>query len=70
MAPGRGDRDALAAAEGLEVDESQVEREEQRLIGTAKLSVEQRRRVHALTHRDLGRRAAVARIQEIARGDA
>ncbi|MFN2451256.1 MAG: trigger factor [Candidatus Dormibacteria bacterium] len=61
--------DALATAEGLEVDESQVEREEQRLIGDAKLTADQRRRLHALTHRDLRRRAAVARMQEIARGE-
>lgn len=61
--------DSLAAAEGLEVDEAQVEREEERLIGGQKITADQRRRLHALTHRDLRRRAAVARIQEIARGE-
>jgi trigger factor len=59
---------ALAAAEQLDVDESQVEREVDRLTEGQRLSREQRRRLHVLAHEDLLRRAAVARAMEIARG--
>jgi trigger factor len=61
--------DALAQAEQLEVDESQVEREEERIAAGRKLSAEQRRRVHAGAHIDLLRRAASERAKEIARGE-
>jgi trigger factor len=61
--------EALAAAEGLEVDEADVEREERRLAGDRKLSAEQRQRLHRATHRDLLLRGAVERALEIARGE-
>jgi trigger factor len=60
---------ALAAAEQLEVDESQVEREVDRLTEGQRLSREQRRRLHGAAHEDLLRRAAVERAIEIARGE-
>lgn len=62
--------DALAEAEGIEIDESDVEREERSVIGERKLTAEQRRRVHMAAHRDLLLRAAGQRALEIARGQA
>ncbi|HET9052061.1 MAG TPA: trigger factor [Candidatus Dormibacteraeota bacterium] len=59
----------LADAEGLEIDEADVEREEARLAGSAKLTAEQRRRIHLAAHRDLLLRAAAQRAIEIARGE-
>lgn len=61
--------EALAAAEGIEIDESDVEREEAAVIGERKLTPEQRRRVHVATHRDLLLRAAAQRAMQIARGE-
>ncbi|MGA8014785.1 MAG: trigger factor [Candidatus Dormiibacterota bacterium] len=61
---------ALAAAEQLEVDESQVDREVERVAAGRRLTAEQRRRLHTLTHQDLLRRAAIDRAVEIARGQA
>ncbi|MHB8719274.1 MAG: trigger factor [Candidatus Dormibacteria bacterium] len=60
--------DALAVAEGIEVDESQVVREEKRLVAGRKLSAQQRRRLHQATHVDLARRAAAERLIEIVSG--
>ena len=62
--------DALADSEGLEVEESQVEREEERLTAGRKLTADQRHRIHHAAHADLTRRAAVDRLLEIARGQA
>jgi len=50
--------DELVKAEGLEVDEAAVVREEQRLAQGRKLTAQQRRRLHQGTHLDLARRAA------------
>ncbi|MDQ6847847.1 MAG: trigger factor [Candidatus Dormibacteraeota bacterium] len=61
--------DALAKAEGIEVDEAAVVREEQRLAERRKLTAEQRRRLHQGTHVDLARRGAGERLLEIVRGD-
>ena len=61
--------DALAAAEGIEVDESQVVREEKRITEGRKLDAQQRRRVHQATHVDLARRAAAERLLEIVQGE-
>ncbi len=61
--------DALAQAEGIEVDEAAVVREEQRLAEGRKLTVQQRRRLHQATHVDLARRGAGERLVEIVRGD-
>ena len=60
---------ALAEAEGLEIDEADVEREEARLAGDSKLTSSQRRRLHLAAHHDLLLRAAAQRALEIARGD-
>jgi trigger factor len=60
--------DALAAAEDLDVDESQVEREANRVAAGRKLSAGQKRRLHRASHTDLLRRAAAERALEIARG--
>jgi trigger factor len=60
--------DALVEAEGIEVDEAAVEREEQRLAQGRKLTAPQRRRLHQGAHVDLARRAAGERIIEIVRG--
>jgi trigger factor len=62
--------DALAEAEGIEVDEAAVVREEQRLAEGRKLTAQQRRRLHQGTHVDLARRGAGERLVEIVRGDA
>ena len=61
--------DALANAEGLEVDESQVARETQRIAEGRRLSASQRERLGELSRRDLLRRAAAERVLEIAGGD-
>ena len=61
--------DALAAAEGIEVDEAAVVREELRLIEGRKVTPQQRRRLHQAAHVDLARRAAGERLLEIARGE-
>jgi trigger factor len=60
---------ALAEAEGLDIDEADVEREEARLAGDTKLTAAQRRRLHLGAHHDLLLRAAAQRALEIARGD-
>jgi trigger factor len=60
--------DALAQAEGIEVDEAAVEREEQRVAQGRKLTSQQRRRLHQGAHVDLARRAAGERLIEIVRG--
>jgi trigger factor len=59
---------ALAAAEGLEVDELQVEREVERAGAGRRLSAQDRRRLHTAAHADLLRRAAAERAYEIASG--
>jgi trigger factor len=61
--------DALATAEGIEVDETQVAREAKRLAEGEKLDASQRRRLNDLARRDLRRRAAADRLLEIARSD-
>ncbi|MBV9100119.1 MAG: trigger factor [Candidatus Dormibacteraeota bacterium] len=61
--------DALAAAEGLEVDESQVQREAQRIAAGTRLDGSQRRRLQSLARRDLVRQAAAQRLLEIVGGD-
>jgi trigger factor len=60
--------DALVEAEGIEVDEAAVVREEDRLAKGRKLSAQQRRRLHQGTHLDLARRAAGERLVEIVQG--
>ena len=61
--------DALAAAEGLDVDDTQVQREVKRVAEGRKLDASQRRRLHDLARRDLMRQAAVNRLVEIVDGD-
>jgi trigger factor len=61
--------DALAAAEGLEVDEAQVEREVAGLAAGSKLDPSRRRRLGDLARHDMIRRAAANRMLEIAGGD-
>ncbi len=61
--------DALVQAEGIEVDEAAVVREEQRVAQGRKLTAQQRRRLHQGAHVDLARRAAGERLVEIVRGD-
>jgi trigger factor len=60
---------ALGSAEGVEVDEADVVREEKRLASGRKLSADQRRRLHRSVHHDLALRGAAHRAVEIARGD-
>jgi trigger factor len=60
---------ALATAEGVEVDEADVEREEKRLAAGRKLTADQRRRLHRSVHHDLELRGAGRRAVEIARGE-
>jgi trigger factor len=60
---------ALGNAEGIEIDEADVEREEKRLATGRKLSADQRRRLHRSVHHDLALRGAARRAVEIARGD-
>jgi trigger factor len=62
--------DALAAAEGLEVDESQVERDAKRIAEGRRLTAPQRQRLRDIARRDLLSRAAAERMMEIAGGDA
>ncbi len=61
---------ALASAEQLDVDESQVEHEVDRIGAGRRLSRQDRRRLHAAAHVDLLRRAAAERAYEIAAGGA
>jgi trigger factor len=61
--------DALANAEGIEVDEAAVVREEKRMAEGRKLNAQQRRRLHQAAHVDLARRAAGERLIEIVRGE-
>jgi trigger factor len=58
--------DALVSAEGIEVDEAQVERETRVLAEGRKLDATRRRRLAELARRDLRRRAAAQRLLEIA----
>ena len=60
---------ALGKAEGVEIDEADVEREEKRLATGRKLTGDQRRRLHRSVHHDLELRGAARRAVEIARGD-
>ena len=57
--------DALAAAEGIEVDENQVEREARAVAEGRKIDAAQRRRLEDLARVDLRRRAAGQRLLEI-----
>src|SRR5487761_158001 len=59
---------ALAAAEQLDVDESQVDREVERVGAGRRLSAHDRRRLRSAARNDLLRRAAAERGYEIARG--
>jgi trigger factor len=61
--------DALAAAEGIEVDETQVEREARAVAEGRKVDATQRRRLEDLARRDLRRRAAGQRLLEIVTPD-
>jgi trigger factor len=61
--------DALAEAEGIEVDEAAVVSAERRLAQGRKLTAQQRRRLHQGAHVDLTRRGAGERLVEIVRGD-
>jgi trigger factor len=60
---------ALGKAEGIEIDEADVEREEKRLATGRKLTADQRRRLHRSVHHDLELRGAGRRAVEIARGE-
>ena len=57
--------DALAAAEGIEVDEAQVEREARAVAEGRRIDAAQRKRLEDLARRDLRRRAAGQRLLEI-----
>ena len=57
--------DALAAAEGIEVDETQVEREARAVAEGRRIDAAQRERLQDLARRDLRRRAAGQRLLEI-----
>jgi trigger factor len=57
--------DALAGAEGIEVDESQVQRETLAISEGRKVDATQRRRLEDIARRDLRRRAAGQRLLEI-----
>jgi trigger factor len=61
--------EALADAEGLEVDETQVDREVRRIAEGRRLTASQRTRLQEIARRDLLRRAAAERMLEIAGGD-
>ncbi|HEX3606867.1 MAG TPA: trigger factor [Candidatus Dormibacteraeota bacterium] len=61
--------DALATAEGIEVDHSQIDREVERLAGGRKLNHEDRHRLEHAAERDLRFRGAAERAVEIARGE-
>jgi trigger factor len=60
--------DALATAEGIEVDHSQVDREVERLASGRRLSAEERQRLEQAAERDQRLKGAVERAVEIARG--
>jgi trigger factor len=60
--------DALATAEGIEVDQSQVDREVEQLAGGRRLSAEERHRLEHAAERDQRLRGAAERAVEIARG--
>jgi len=57
--------DALAVAEGIEVDEAQVEREARAVAEGRRIDAAQRKRLEDLARRDLRRRAAGQRLLEI-----
>ena len=57
--------DALANAEGIEVDETQVQREATTVAEGRRVDAAQRRRLEDLARRDLRRRAAGQRLLEI-----
>src|SRR5579863_9824910 len=57
--------DALAVAEGIEVDENQVEREARAIAEGRRIDAAQRRRLEDIARRDLRRRAAGERLLEI-----
>jgi len=57
--------DALAVAEGIEVDETQVEREARAVAEGRRVDAAQRKRLEDLARRDLRRRAAGLRLLEI-----
>jgi len=57
--------DALAVAEGIEVDETQVEREARAVAEGRRVDAGQRKRLADLARRDLRRRAAGERLLEI-----
>jgi trigger factor len=57
--------DALAVAEGIEVDETQVEREARAVAEGRRVDAAQRKRLADLARRDLRRRAAGGRLLEI-----
>lgn len=61
--------DALAAAEGIEVDQSQVDREVEQLAGGRRVSGEERQRLEQAAERDQRLRGAIDRAVEIARGE-
>jgi trigger factor len=61
--------DALATAEGIEVDQSQVDREVERLAGGRSLSAEDRHRLEHAAERDQRLKGAAERAVEIARGE-
>jgi trigger factor len=61
--------DALAGAEGIEVDENQVEREARAVAEGRRVDATQRRRLEDLARRDLRRRAAGQRLLEIVTPD-
>jgi trigger factor len=61
--------DRLADVEQVEVEESAVHREEERIRGGQKLTREQRQRLHAISRLNLRRQAAVDRALELARGE-
>ena len=57
--------DALAVAEGIEVDENQVQREARSVAEGRRMDASQRRRLEDIARRDLRRRAAGERLLEI-----
>lgn len=61
--------DALAVAEGIEVDENQVEREARAVAEGRRIDADQRRRLDDIARRDLRRRAAGQRLLEIVTAD-
>ncbi|HVC03229.1 MAG TPA: trigger factor [Candidatus Acidoferrales bacterium] len=57
--------DALAVAEGIEVDENQVQREARAVAEGRRMDASQRKRLEDIARRDLRRRAAGERLLEI-----